>query len=72
MASGGSGYGHDFFQTIGDLIGKAHPEKGLDPKMNEIGQVILAAKIKHGSQDRTFWNYYGDPSSSIWNSPASH
>lgn len=66
MASGGSGYGHDFFQTIGEIIGKAHQRQTVDPKMNEIGQVILAAKIKHGTQDRTYWNYYGDPSSSVF------
>lgn len=66
MASGGSGYGHDFFQTIGEIIGKAHDKQQIDSKMNEIGQVILAAKIKHGTQDRTYWNYYGDPSSSVF------
>lgn len=67
LASGGSGYGHDFFQTLGELVGKAQKVNSEDPKMNQIGQVILAAKVKHGSQDRTYWNYYGDPSSSIWN-----
>jgi hypothetical protein len=66
MASGGSGYGHDFFQTIGELIGKSHQRHQADPHMNEIGQVILGAKIKHGTQDRTYWNYYGDPSSSVF------
>ncbi|NBX92995.1 MAG: hypothetical protein EBQ85_07180 [Proteobacteria bacterium] len=66
MASGGSGYGHDFFQTIGELMGKAQSITKADPKMNQIGQVILAAKIKHGTQDRTYWNYYGDPISRIW------
>lgn len=66
LASGGSGYGHDFFQTMGELIGKSHQSHISDPKMNQIGQVILAAKVKHGTQDRTYWNYYGDPSSSIW------
>lgn len=68
MASGGSGYGHDYFQTISSLMAQARQNIATDPKMNEIGQVILAAKIKHGTQDRTYWNYYGDPSSSIWQS----
>jgi len=72
LASGGSGYGHDFFQTIGELIGKSQQAASSDPKMNQIGQVILAAKVKHGSQDRTYWNYYGDPSSSIWDSETIH
>ena len=66
LASGGSGYGHDFFQTLGELVGEAQQVTPEDPKMNQIGQVILAAKVKHGTQDRTYWNYYGDPSSSIW------
>lgn len=66
LASGGSGYGHDFFQTIGELIGQAKGASSKDPKINQIGQVILAAKVKHGTQDRTYWNYYGDPSSSVW------
>lgn len=66
MASGGSGYGHDFFQTIASIMATARQNLGSDPKMNEIGQVILAAKIKHGTQDRTYWNYYGDPASSVW------
>jgi len=68
MASGGSGYGHDFFQTIGSIMGKASQSYRTDIKMNQIGQVILAAKIQHGKQDRTYWNYYGDPASSVWES----
>lgn len=47
-------------------MGKAQSITKADPKMNQIGQVILAAKIKHGTQDRTYWNYYGDPISRIW------
>lgn len=66
LASGGSGYGHDFFQTLGELIGNAQKITSEDPKMNQIGQVVLSAKVKHGTQDRTYWNYYGDPSSTIW------
>lgn len=69
MASGGSGNGHGYFQTIGQIMGAARADsaRGVS-NMNEIGQVILAAKIKHGSEDRTFWNYYGDPASSVWES----
>jgi len=66
MASGGSGYGHDFFQSIGALMADFKKNPNSDPKMNEIGQIILAAKIKHGTQDRTYWNYYGDPATSVW------
>lgn len=66
MASGGSGMGHTFFQSIGELMAKAHPANPVDPRMGEIGNVILAAKIKHNEQDRSYWNYYGDPASSVW------
>lgn len=68
MASGGSGYGHDFFQSIGSIMGKASQQIRTDRKMNQIGQVILAAKLQHGKQDKTYWNYYGDPTSSVWES----
>ncbi|NBV49964.1 hypothetical protein EBR78_01945 [bacterium] len=68
MASGGSGYGHDFFQSIGSIMGKASQQIRTDRKMNQIGQVILAAKLQHGKQDKTYWNYYGDPTSSVWDS----
>jgi hypothetical protein len=71
MASGGSGNGHEYFQSIGQIMGAARRAgASTENNMNEIGQVILAAKIKHGTQDRTFWNYYGDPASSVWESPA--
>lgn len=68
MASGGSGYGHDFFQTIGKLsaIARKETNQGQASALNEVGSLIWAAKIKHGSQDRSFWNYYGDPSSHLW------
>lgn len=68
MASGGSGYGHDFFQTIGSVMTTARQNLFMDPSLNEIGRVILAAKIRHGAEDRTYWNYYGDPTSSVWES----
>lgn len=68
LASGGSGWGHEFFQTIGELMGKARAGETPDPELNQVGRVILLAKIKHGTQDRTFWNYYGDPSTSVWES----
>ena len=68
MASGGSGYGHDFFQTIGKLSAVARKETNQNQVsiLNEVGSLIWAAKIKHGSQDRSYWNYYGDPSTHIW------
>lgn len=68
MASGGSGYGHDFFQTIGTLSAKARADLATTPdvSLNEVGQVILGAKIKHGEQDRAYWNYYGDPATRLW------
>lgn len=68
MASGGSGYGHTFFQTIGKLSAVARRELklGLPSALNEVGTLILSAKIKHGSQDRSYWNYYGDPATSVW------
>jgi len=68
MASGGSGDGHAFFQSIGKIMSEARKNLSSDTQMNEIGQVILAAKIIHGAQDRSFWNYYGDPASSVWES----
>jgi hypothetical protein len=67
MASGGSGYGHDYFRTIGEIMASAR-SSGTDAQMNEIGQVILAAKLRHEMQDRSYWNYYGDPASSVWES----
>ncbi len=66
MSSGGSGDGHKFFRDIGDIMGKARKNLANDTKMNEVAQVILAAKILNGQQDRAFWNYYGDPASSVW------
>jgi len=68
MASGGSGDGHAFFRTIGQIMADARKNLASDTKMNEVGQVILAAKIKNGQQDRTYWNYYGDPATSVWES----
>lgn len=68
MASGGSGNGHEFFQTIGSLMANARKNLANDTMLNEIGRVIMLAKAKHGSQDRSYWNYYGDPASSIWDS----
>lgn len=68
LASGGSGWGHEFFQTIGELMGKARSTNDPDPALNQVGRVILLAKIKHGAQDRTYWNYYGDPATSVWES----
>ncbi len=64
LASGGSGNGHGFFQTIGATMVKGVEDK----RLNEIGQVVLAAKITANTQDRTYWNYYGDPTSSVWES----
>lgn len=58
MASGGSGYGHEYFQTIASLMAQ-------QPSA-EIGAVIMTAKQRHGSQDKSFWNYYGDPASTVW------
>lgn len=71
LASGGSGYGHDFFQSIAEIMaaGRRDMLDNQETLMNEIGQTILAAKIRHGAQDRSFWNYYGDPASSVWESP---
>lgn len=67
FASGGSGYGHDFFRDIGKVMAAARKAKGRQE--NEIGHVILAAKSKTSSlEDKTFWNYYGDPASSVWES----
>jgi hypothetical protein len=68
MASGGSGYGHEFFRTIGEIMAKSRQNLATDPKMNEVGNIILAAKIRHSKQDRTYWNYYGDPANSVWES----
>ena len=68
MASGGSGDGHAFFRSIGQIMADARKNLANDTKMNEVGQVILAAKIKNGQQDRTYWNYYGDPATSVWES----
>jgi len=68
MASGGSGNGHEFFQSIGKIMADARKNLSNDTKMNEVGQAILAAKILHGQQDRAYWNYYGDPASSVWES----
>lgn len=71
MASGGSGYGHTFFQTIGRLSAVARKDiwSGRDSSLNKVGTLILSAKIKHGSQDRSYWNYYGDPGTSVWPAP---
>lgn len=66
MASGGSGYGHDFFQTIGKLMAEARKQLTTHPALNEIGRVIMTAKVSHGTQDKNYWNYYGDPSTSVW------
>ncbi len=68
MASGGSGNGHGFFRTIGTNMAEARKAGRTEPKLNEIGYVIMVAKAKHGAQDRTFWNYYGDPAQSVWDS----
>ncbi len=68
LASGGSGYGHDFFKNMADLMGAARKQIQSRPLSNEIGQAIWAAKIKGNAQDRGYWNYYGDPASSIWES----
>jgi hypothetical protein len=68
MASGGSGYGHDFFQTIGNYLAQARLEVASlgDSPLNYVGLTVMMGKIKHGSQDRSFWNYYGDPASTLW------
>lgn len=67
LASGGSGYGHNFFRDIGKVMSAARSAKGT--RANEIGHVILTAKAKTGSmQDKSYWNYYGDPASSVWES----
>jgi hypothetical protein len=71
MASGGSGNGHEFFQSIGSIMGSVRSKSASERiTLNEIGNVILAAKIKHGMQDRSYWNYYGDPATSVWESDA--
>jgi hypothetical protein len=71
MASGGSGNGHEFFQSIGSIMGSVRSKSASERvTLNEIGNVILAAKVKHGMQDRSYWNYYGDPATSIWESDA--
>mgnify|MGYP003393499982 CR=1 FL=1 len=68
MASGGSGWGHEFFVTIGATMAKSRQNLQNDSIMNEIGRIIMVAKVAHGQQDRSFWNYYGDPASSVWES----
>lgn len=71
LASGGSGYGHDFFQTMGSLMAQARQELAVgDSPLNEVGLVILGAKIQHGREDRSFWNYYGDPATTVWSGGA--
>jgi hypothetical protein len=42
---------------------------GPDLSLGRIGNVVTAAKVRHGQQDRSFWNYYGEPASSVWESP---
>jgi hypothetical protein len=68
MASGGSGGGHSFFRTIGENMAEARKALATDPRLNEIGRVILLAKVKHGMEEKSYWNYYGDPASSVWES----
>ncbi len=72
LGSGGSGNGHEYFQTIGRTMATARKQMNSDSRTNEIGRVIWAAKIKANNQDRTYWNYYGDPTSSIWESTISN
>jgi hypothetical protein len=67
LASGGSGYGHNFFRDIGRVMSATRNSKGS--RSNEIGHLILTAKSKTSSiQDKSYWNYYGDPASSVWES----
>jgi hypothetical protein len=67
LASGGSGYGHNFFRDIGKIMAATRNSKGS--RNNEIGHLILSAKSNTSSiEDKSYWNYYGDPASSVWES----
>ncbi len=66
LASGGSGYGHDFFQYLGEYMATGRKNLAIDSTQSEIGRVVLLGKIRGDSEDRTFWNYYGDPATSVW------
>ena len=39
-----------------------------DPLSNQIALIIQLAKVKGDEEDRTYWNYYGDPATSVWES----
>lgn len=72
MAAGGMAGGHEFFQDIGKILGESRKAMldGGDRKLNQVGQVILAAKVKADRGDREMFSYYGDPASSVWESDA--
>lgn len=59
VAAGGNSGGHEFFQRM-----VTHMVRGGTP--DEIGRIVLAAKIESSYFDNYMFGYYGDPALSIF------
>lgn len=69
VAAGGNSGGHAFFQRIVTHMvrGRAAQLDGApDPVIDEIGQIVLAAKIESSYDDNAMFTYLGDPALGVF------